>query len=232
MDKKRIVVIFTFILIFVIAIILSIVYYNDKYSVYFETGTNDILLTKYVKRNGKIEEPITPTKDGYVFKEWQLNGKKYDFDSGVESDTVLTAKWVKEEYVTINFETGTNEKIESMKVLKGEKIDNLPIINRDNYEFLGWFLYDSLYNNEEVYDDITLIAKYQMNKINNNYNVGDIVEIIGKYSESAYKVDAIHSKAIGWKRKIIAIIEDGEYPYMVGNEYGVTGFFKAESLSK
>ena len=58
----------------------------------------------------------------------------------------------------------------------------------------------------------------RLSLVNNN---GDIViegEITG------YKV------AIDWEREIIAVYENEEYPYQVGNAYGTTGFFKAESL--
>ena len=232
MERKRIIITCIIVLVFIIAIIFSIVHYNGKYSVYFETGTNDIFLTRYVSENDKVSEPPTPDKEGYLFKEWQLNGKKYDFDTEIKSDTVLTAKWVKEEYVTINFDTNSDEVIEPKKILKGEGIDNLPILNKDNYKFIGWFLNDKLYNNEEIYDDVTLVAKFEMNKIINTYKIGDIVKIIGSYSDSAYSLYDYNSLAIGWEREIIDIIEDGEFPYAVGYNDEITGYFKVTSIEK
>ena len=43
-------------------------------------------------------------------------------------------------------------------------------------------------------------------------------------------MSAEYRSAIGWDREILDIIEDSEYPYMVGNDEGVTGFFKADSI--
>lgn len=232
MEKKRTIIILMFIVAFLVAIFTSLIYYNNKYSVTFESGTSEIILTKYVKKNGKVEEPITPIKEGYVFKEWQVNGETYDFDSKVEDDIVLTAEWVKEEYVTITFNTNSDNKVEDKKILKGSIIEELPESKKEEHEFIGWYLNDHLYNNEEIYDDITLEAKYK--EIKTIYEIGDKVIIIGNYSKSAYSTidEAYNKRAIGWEREIIDIIEDSEFPYVVGNNTGVTGFFKVESIEK
>lgn len=217
---------------FIILIGLSILYYNNKYSVCFYTGTDEEILTKYVKKNEKIEEPLEPNKEGYIFKEWQLNGNTYDFDTKINKDIVLTAKWIKEEYVTVSFNTNSNCDIESIKILKGDTIKELPISNKEGYEFIGWYLENELYSVGEIHSDIILNAEYKNDKINTTYKEGDKVNIIGTYSNSAYSISANYDIAIGWDREIIAIIEEGEFPYMVGNEDGVTGFFKANSLEK
>ena len=232
MDKKRIIIIAMFIVVFIISIILSTIYYNGKYSVCFETGTDEVILTKYVKRNETVEEPIEPTKEGYVFKEWQLDGKTYDFDTEVKKDTILTAKWIKEEYITISFNTNSEYDIESKKILKGDIISELPVSIKEGYEFIGWYLNGKIYNNEEIHSNVTLNAEYKNNIVNIAYEIGDKIKIIGNYSNSAYGTHAYNKKAIGWEREVIYIIEDSNFMYVVGNENGVTGFFKASSIEK
>lgn len=232
MERKRIIIIILFILFFIISIFGSLVYYKDKYTVYFETGTEESILSQYVSKNDKVVVPITPTKEGYVFIEWQLNGETFDFNSEIKEDTVLTAKWIKEKYVTITFNTNSDYIIESKKILKGESINELAISYKDGYEFLGWYINGSMYNNEEIFDDITLNAEYKNNKFNTTYKAGDKVKIIGNYSNTSYSKYAYNKRAIGWEREILYIIEDSENPYVVGNETGVTGFFKASSIEK
>ena len=230
MEKKRLIIVILFIVVFMVLIGASILYYNNKYYVRFDTGTDEIILTKYVNKNDKIKKPIEPNKEGYVFKEWQLNGNTYDFDTEIKNDMVLTAKWIKEEYITINFNTNSSYNIESIKILKGETIKELPISSKENFEFIGWYLDNKLYTPSEIYSDITLDAEYKNDKINTTYKQGDKVYIIGSYSNSAYSLSANYDIAKGWDREIIAIIENGEFPYMIGNEYGVTGFCKANSI--
>ena len=228
MDKKRVVAILLFTILFLLAIIISLIYYNGKYSVSFETGTKDVFLTQYVKKNGKAKEPANPSKSGYVFIEWQLDGKKYDFNNRVNKNIVLTAKWAKEEYVTISFDTGTTESIDSIKILKGEALSNVVKPHKDNYEFVGWKYNEKLYSGEEIYDDITLVAVYE--KIKKDFNIGNKVKIIGNYSSSAYNLNAEFNAGIGWEREILYVVEDSEFPYAVGNSYGVTGFFSENSI--
>ena len=118
MEKKRLIILLFFIMLFMVAIIVSSVYYNNKYSVYFETGTSEVILTQYVSKNQKIEKPIDPKKEGYVFKEWQCNGVTFDFNKKIDQDIILSAKWIKEQYVTVKFNTNIDEKIDDIKKCK------------------------------------------------------------------------------------------------------------------
>jgi len=230
MDKKRFIIISIIIILFMIAITISHFYYNDKLEVSFETGTEEKILTKYVSKNSKVTEPFTPSKEGYVFVEWQLNGEKYNFDEKVQKNIVLSAKWAKEEYIIINFDTDSEDIIDSKKILKGNIINDLPIPNKEGYEFLGWYLNEQKYNNEELNSDITLVAKYEEIIIKPIFNIKDKVLIIGEYSDNAYSSYAYNEMAIGWEREILYIVEDSNYPYAVGDSRGVTGYFQASSL--
>lgn len=230
MDKKRIIIILIFIFIFLISILISSIYYNDKYSINFETGSEDAILTQFVNKNSTAKKPKEPTKEGYVFKEWQLNGEKFNFDTKIDKDIILSAEWIKEEYINVTFSTDTEEKFDKINLLKGNKIEKLPISNKDGYEFIGWYLNDKLYENQEINSDVILVAKYE--KIIPKYEIGDKVKIIGKYAKKSTDEFAYNKRAIGWKREILNIIEGAEFPYVVGNKTGVTGFFKFESLER
>ncbi len=221
-----------FIIVFILAIILSCFYYKDKYIVSFETGTDESILTQYIKENSKVVEPTEPKKKGYIFVEWQLNGEKYDFNELVNSNLILSAKWIKEEYINVKYVSNSTYNIEPIKILKGNSINNLPIVYKDGYEFIGWYLNDKLYENEIINDDVTLIAHYNQINVVPDYKIGDRVLIVGNYSNSAYSNEANYDIAIGWNRVILDIFEDSKYPYMIGNENGVTGFFKDTSIKQ
>jgi len=230
MEKKRLIVMIIIIILFIIAIAFSFLYYNDKYKISFETGTEESIITQYVSKNSKVSKPNTPEKEGYVFVEWQLNGETYNFDREVKEDVVLSAKWVKEEYITIKYETYTDEVIEPNKILKGSKIDKLPKVNKEGYEFIGWYLNDNLYNDEEINSDTILTAQYKNDNINTTYKIGDKVLIIGSYAKNAMSTNYKNTMAIGWEREILNIINDAENPYVIGDKSGVTGYFKANSI--
>lgn len=230
MDKKRFIVILIFIIVFIISILISSIYYKDKYSVNFETGCEDAILTQFVEKDGTVKEPIEPTKEGYIFKEWQLDGVAFDFNTKLDKDIILSAEWIKEEYVTVNFSADTLEEFDEIKLLKGDIINELPITEKEGYEFLGWYLNDELYENQEINSDVVLVAKYK--EIIPELKIGDKVKIIGKYAKMSTDKFAYNKRALGWEREILNIIEGVEFPYVVGDNTGVTGFFKLESLER
>lgn len=43
----------------------------------------------------KVSKPADPTKEGYTFNGWMLDGSAYDFDTPVTSDISLKASWQK-----------------------------------------------------------------------------------------------------------------------------------------
>lgn len=61
--------------------------------------------------------------------------------------------------------------------------------------------------------------------------IGDTVEIVETGNGSSYG-DSNTAYGIGWTRTILDIYEGREFPYMVGNETGVTGFYKADALNR
>ena len=63
-------------------------------------------------------------------------------------------------YVKVNFETGSNEVIESMKIKKGKSI-TLPNVLKEGFKFLGWYLGDVKITNEtKFYKNTTIVAKW------------------------------------------------------------------------
>jgi len=82
MDKKRIIAIFMFIMVFIILIIATLLYYDDKYSVCFETGTDEIILTQYVKKNNKVEVVKSTSLPIGVVSDLEIEQSKYFLSDG------------------------------------------------------------------------------------------------------------------------------------------------------
>jgi len=71
----------------------SLFFSTPTYTVEFNTdGGNNISSVK-VKKNKTVEKPADPTKEGYKFVSWQVNGSDYDFSEPVVDNIKLTAKW-------------------------------------------------------------------------------------------------------------------------------------------
>ena len=66
-----------------------------KYTVTFDTDGGSAVASQEVYEGGNATEPSpAPTKAGNTFDGWQLNGATYSFDTPVDSNITLTAKWI------------------------------------------------------------------------------------------------------------------------------------------
>ena len=69
-----------------------------KYTVTFDAkGGAPTPNAQTVEEGKAATAPTAPTKDGYTFVEWQLNGVKYVFSTKVTEDITLVAVWKKNE---------------------------------------------------------------------------------------------------------------------------------------
>ena len=80
--------------------------------------------TVFIEKNTTATAPTAPTKDGYTFGGWLLNGEVFNFETAVAEDITLTAKWTADsaEY-TITFVDTEGTTIKTVKVLEGKDID-------------------------------------------------------------------------------------------------------------
>lgn len=58
--------------------------------------------------NSTISAPLDPNKNGYVFKGWYLNDKKFDFKKEIKENITLKAKWEKSKDSASNNSSSSN----------------------------------------------------------------------------------------------------------------------------
>ena len=155
----------------------------NTYTVTFDTnGSNEVYSDVIVEYNNTVANPGTPSKDGYRFNYWTLNGNSYDFSTLVTEDITLVANYTKEYTVTFNTNGGTT--VDPVVVLEGDKITE-PLTTRREYVLTGWYK-DSSFNtefnfNDEITEDTVLYVKWErledihssvtnsVNSVNGNY---------------------------------------------------------------
>ena len=113
---------------------------------------------------GKVTKPANPTKSGYKFVEWQLNGKAFDFDkTTIEEDIELKAIWEKEKAkFTVTFNNDDNTEITTQTVEDGGKATKPNNPTKEGYKFVEWVYDHAPYNfDTPVTQNITLTARYE-----------------------------------------------------------------------
>ena len=90
-----------------------------KYTVSFDSNGGSSVASQTVLKGNKVTKPVDPTKSGYTFIGWTLNGDSYDFNTPVNGDITLKANW---------------KEVKDSKQNITEKVSNVYFTNQD---FLG-----------------------------------------------------------------------------------------------
>ena len=146
-----------------------------KFVTGYELQIPDIIITKGTKVILPVAPvgPTTPKNLQWKFLNWiDDNGFVIPKDKIITEDTTIYAYWFKPnpdwgdgtyEEVTISFKTGTKEKIDSIKLVKGSSyLFPIPSVKNGDKIFKGWLDEDGklLTKEDKVEKDITLTAKW------------------------------------------------------------------------
>ena len=131
------------------------------YTITFESNGGSNVDPIKVKEGTSAQAPKIPTRTGYSFLAWYLDGKAYDFSTTVTSDITLTAAWTIANYlVTFDADNGqTNE----TQIVKGFETASKPTTSptKDGYTFIQWNYNGSPFDfNTPITSDITLTAEW------------------------------------------------------------------------
>lgn len=142
-----------------------------KYTVAFDTADGTSIDPQTIRDGGKVSKPDDPTREGYEFTGWQLNGKDYDWNTPITTDIILTATWQKNEtpkpvFYTVKFDTGNGSKIDLQTIQQGGKVKKPADPTLNSYKFIGWQLDGKDYDfNTAVSKDMTLTAVWEANTL-------------------------------------------------------------------
>lgn len=138
-----------------------------KYQLNVVTITYDLdggegLTMESITKNTCATIPTTPTKKDYKFLKWTLDGQEFSFDTKIDKDITLKAVWELIEYVTVTFDTGGGNVIESERIEKYSRLKTLPTPKKEGYKFINWQYKGEMFSiDTKIENDITLIAVYE-----------------------------------------------------------------------
>lgn len=196
------------------------------YAVWFEEyiETNEVIFDSNggspidpitVNKGSIISKPENPTKEGYDFLEWRLNGYAYNFSNKVEEDIVLIAEWTKAKNpneVTVHFDSNGGSSIESITKLKTEKVEKPIDPTRTNYEFVKWQLNGTDYDfNTPLTNTITLKAVWKL------------VNVVSVEAETMYVNTLIlKNESINFSSLVVyATLQDNSVVTLNSNDYEI-----------
>ena len=134
---------------------------NNYYTVTFDSNGGSAVTAQSIEAGQKATKPADPTKDGYDFKGWTLNGSAYDFNTAVNGNITLVATWEQQQVVpttyTVSFAAngGTGRMADVTGISSEYTLPENGFTAPDGKQFKAW----SVDGNEKaVGDKITVTA--------------------------------------------------------------------------
>ena len=116
----------------------------NRYTITFDSDGGSPVEAITQDYGTEIKAPAAPTKSGYRFVGWQLNGENYTFTTMPAENITLVAVWSNIPIYTVSFDAnGGTVETTSKTVFAGSSYGELPIPEYGSQFFLGWFTAES-----------------------------------------------------------------------------------------
>ncbi len=133
-----------------------------RFKVTFNSDGGTIVKEQTVMDGDKATKPANPTKKGFAFVNWELNGTVYNFNLAVKADIELKATWREAEVYKVTFDADNGTPVTTQEVQEGGKATAPAAPKKDKSIFIEWRLDNKKYDfNKVVTKDITLKAYYE-----------------------------------------------------------------------
>lgn len=136
---------------------------ETKYTVAFDSNGGSAVSSQSIVEGKTASKPADPTRSGYTFTGWTLDGKAFSFDTKITKNITLKATWkevVLNKY-TVTFDSKGGSAVSSQTVTEGQAVTKPADPTRNGYTFSGWKLNGSAYNfGSAVTGNITLVATW------------------------------------------------------------------------
>ena len=136
-NKKKIIIGIIIFAVLVAVILLSMLSCEKEYKVQLKVDGN-IYLTQKLHKGDTLKNIDIPTKEGYTFIGWYVDGKEFKIDEPIDENITLEAKFTKNRY-TIVIDAGNGSSVLTEEIEYKGKIEKPKTPKRTGYKFIGWY---------------------------------------------------------------------------------------------
>lgn len=166
---------------------------KTKYLVLFDTNGGNTIDNVYVLEGEKLAKPTDPIKEGFTFLYWMFEGEKFDFETPINNNMALVAKWEEETFYQVIIDTNGAGANQTINVKNGEKLSKPNDPEKAGYLFVEWQLDGEPYDfSKEVTSNFTLKALWEEIVYTPNVSVSSVAIISNDYpngDEGEYYLD-------------------------------------------
>ncbi len=185
--------------------------YTYKYDVLFKNGDSTVS-TQLITKDNCATVPTTPTKDGYKFLGWSINGTDTVAPATykITANTTFTALWI--QLHTVSFMRG--DSVLDTQIIEHGKTATAPTVASTTYEvFNGWTLDGktvtpntyTINANAVFVADITY--KYDVKFMNGNTAVSTQIVVKGECASAVTNPVKAGYRFLGWSKDGVNIVD-------------------------
>lgn len=150
----------------------------SKVRLSFDTDGGSTISDKIIDFGTYAKEIVTPTKEGFDFVTWTLNGSEIDINTYVFfADSELKAVWKESKYVKVSLNANNGITVPNELQIEYGKNYQLPIPSKQYQTFDGWYYENTLIPTTGTWtythSNIELKARWKTTKINVYFNVDE-----------------------------------------------------------
>ena len=137
-------------------------HYATNLTVTFDSAGGSAVDHEQLLSGEAATEPTDPTKAGYTFDKWTLDGEEYNFATLVTEDITLVATWL--ENFTVSFDSDGGSAVASQEIADGSTATEPADPTKAGYTFDEWQLESEAFNfATPITEDIELTATWLEN---------------------------------------------------------------------
>lgn len=200
----------------IILFTLMLVSCSNKITVTFDSDGGTTISSKIIKPGDTVGIVSDPSKTGYAFCGWYLNGELYDFEQPVNQNISLIAYWI--ETYTVEFDSGGGTTISSKTVKSGDTVEVPSDPSKTGNIFCGWYLNGILYDfSKPVTQNIKLVALWKNSIVRVLINSDFIDNFTLSISKTYYKTFNGFNDAVFYD-----ITLSKKYNFTLANKFALT----------
>jgi len=167
LKNKKLLLLIGGVLLAIIAAVVFLFFFRKKektYTITFDTDGGSAIEQIVVKEGESVELPKEPTKEGFKFNGWLLDGQPFVPSTKIVKDIKLVAGWISEDAVTfkVSFNSDNGNPPIEIEVEENTAVKKPTDPEKENATFKGWFLNDVEYDFAQlVTADITLVGHWE-----------------------------------------------------------------------
>ena len=156
-----------------------------------------------------IEEPTSPTKEGYNFIGWYNGDELFSFDTKIKKNLNLVSKF---EIKTFDI-TFVSDDTNVIKINYNAKVEKPIDPIKKGYTFINWYEGETVFDfNQEIKEEHTITAKFEINKYTVIYEVNkEVIET--KEVEYGSTIKCIEAPNIKGKTFLYWSLDGEEYDF-------------------